>query len=327
MRYVDLLWGAFEINEPLLLDLVASNTLQRLKGVDQAGYFRVRVPGAAVSRFDHSLGVLCLLRRFGASLLEQTAGLLHDASHSVFSHCIDYALDEGSETEQSHQDNFHQQYLEASDAWTVLSHHGIFPSSILDDSLFALKERQLPELCADRIDYSLRTAVAQGELQPAEVSDIAATLTVVDNRWVFSSVAAGRRFALIFQKMNDVYYAALPSALMFRTVGDALRYALRRQYISQSDLYTTDAVVLAKLAQAADSDEEMSLLWERMNNRISAVPVSEGYNARACCKSRMVDPLCLEHDRCQPLSAWEPSWRDVVRQGLQPKEYLVRFAR
>ena len=45
-----------------------------------------------------------LLKKFGASTEEQIAGLIHDVSHSAFSHCIDYVLDEGSEKTHNHQD-------------------------------------------------------------------------------------------------------------------------------------------------------------------------------------------------------------------------------
>lgn len=38
MKYVDLVYGEVEIDEPVILELIESNSLQRLKGVDQFGY-------------------------------------------------------------------------------------------------------------------------------------------------------------------------------------------------------------------------------------------------------------------------------------------------
>lgn len=77
------LYGTFEISEPVLVDLINSPELQRLKKISMAGYY----PGCPsfcnpdYNRYNHSLGVFMLLRRFKAPLLEQIAGLIHDISH------------------------------------------------------------------------------------------------------------------------------------------------------------------------------------------------------------------------------------------------------
>jgi len=97
MKYKDRIYGEFKIAEPVILELIASKAMERLKEIDQAGYFEPYYPGTAHSRFEHSVGVYLLLKMFGAPIHEQIAGLIHDVSHSAFSHCVDYALDEGSE--------------------------------------------------------------------------------------------------------------------------------------------------------------------------------------------------------------------------------------
>ena len=111
MKYIDRVYGEFEITEPVILELINSASLQRLKDVDQAGYRPLWVkPDVDTgeydhSRFAHSVGVYLLLRKYGVSLEEQIAGLIHDISHSAFSHCIDYILNSGSEKKHDHQDN------------------------------------------------------------------------------------------------------------------------------------------------------------------------------------------------------------------------------
>lgn len=81
----DMLYGSVEV-EPVLRDLVNSRLLQRLKGIHQAGAAYLVWPKWNVTRFEHSIGVMLLIRRLGGSLEEQAAGLLHDVSHTAFSH-------------------------------------------------------------------------------------------------------------------------------------------------------------------------------------------------------------------------------------------------
>lgn len=117
MKYTDRVYGEFEITKPVILELINSQSLQRLKDIDQAGYRSLWVkPDVEVgeydhSRFAHSLGVYLLLRKYDTQLEEQIAGLIHDVSHSAFSHCIDYVLDSGSETEHNHQDNLFADFI------------------------------------------------------------------------------------------------------------------------------------------------------------------------------------------------------------------------
>jgi HD superfamily phosphohydrolase len=107
MKYIDRVYGEFEINESIILDLMESDALKRLKKIDQAGYRPAWVqPDLKISeldhsRFAHSTGVYLLLRQYNASLEEQISGLIHDVSHSAFSHCIDYVFKKQKSREYS----------------------------------------------------------------------------------------------------------------------------------------------------------------------------------------------------------------------------------
>jgi HD superfamily phosphohydrolase len=82
MQYDDELYGRVEITEPVLLDLIASEAMQRTKGISQHGITALLGITPPFSRFDHSLGAMLLVRHLGASVKEQIAALLHDISHT-----------------------------------------------------------------------------------------------------------------------------------------------------------------------------------------------------------------------------------------------------
>ena len=325
MKYTDRVYGNFEIIEPVILELINSPTLQRLKEIDQAGYSEPHFPGTAHSRFEHSIGDYLLLKIYGAPIEEQIAGLIHDVSHSAFSHCIDYVLDAGSEKEHNHQDNVFDDYVRKSEIPEILKKHNLDLDYILDDKNFPLKENDLPDLCSDRIDYSLRTAIVFKEIENGKF--FTDNLIAKKEKWIFKDFESEKKYAELFLKLNTNYYAGLPSAVMFRTVGDYLRYALSKGYISETDLYTTDKIVLSKIEPHIHNDPKLKLLFERMNNKIGFRNDPTNYDGKVFCKSRVVDPLCLHKGEIKRVSEIEPSWSDMITQESKPKEYFLKFDR
>jgi len=326
MKYHDLIHGVVEIDEPIIIDLISSPSLQRLKGIDQAGYSQPYFPNTKHTRFEHSLGDYLLLKQYGASLEEQVNGLIHDVSHSAFSHCIDYVLDAGSQETHDLQDNIFNEYVTRTEIPSILEKHGLDVSYILNEKNFPLQETNLPDLCADRIDYSLRTAIIFKESDPEEVKEILSHLFVSeDNKWVFDNRDFARRYAEIFLQMNNKYYSGLPSGVMFLTVGDYLRHALREGYIIEHDLYRTDQELLDLVKFHHSHDDRLMHLFNRMDRKIQAVEDKDDYYSKVSCKSRVVDPLFLEQGEIYRLSDRDYEWKSIMEKYLSPKEYFIRF--
>ena len=323
MKYIDRVYGNFEIKEPVILELINSKTIQRLKDIDQAGYFEPHFPGTAHSRFEHSIGVYLLLKMYKAPIEEQIAGIIHDVSHSAFSHCIDYVLGAGSGKEHNHQDNIFDKFVRKSEIPEILKKHNLDLKYILDDENFPLKEKDLPDLCADRIDYSLRTAIVFKEIKNGKY--FIDNLLAENGKWIFKDSESAERYAKLFLKLNTDYYSGLPSAVMFRTVGDYLRYALSKDYISETDLYTTDKIVLGKIEPHTKTDPKLNLLFDRMNNKIGFRNDSNDYTGKVFCKSRVVNPLCWHDGKIMRVSEVNPSWNDIIERELKPKEYFLKF--
>ena len=62
MYLTDPLYGSFEITEPVLLDLLDTAALQRLRTVLQHGITGLIGVTSPTTRFDHSVGVMLLIR-------------------------------------------------------------------------------------------------------------------------------------------------------------------------------------------------------------------------------------------------------------------------
>jgi len=325
MIYKDKIYGKLEIEEPIILELISTPAFLRLKGIEQAGFFEPHFPGSAKSRFEHSLGVFILLKKFGASLEEQVAGLIHDVSHGVFSHCLDYALGARFEKNHAYQDKILEKFIKKSEIPGILKKHGLDLDFILNDKNFPLKEKPLPDLCADRIDYSLRDAVSMQIIEPGEVSYFLSNLFIKNKFWVFKSFKSAKEFTRFFFKMNRLVYSGVPSALMFRTVGDYLKYTLEKGYITDGDLYTTDREVLEKINRYLKRDNQLKILWQRVNNKVKFKIHSRKFNAHVFCKSRAVNPLFEDKGIIKRISEVDKKWAGVIKKESRPKEYFIKF--
>lgn len=84
----------------LLLELVETPELQRLRGIRQLGAAHLVFPGATHTRFEHSLGTSYVAGLMASALklddeelnIVKSAALLHDIGHGPFSHVLDFVL-------------------------------------------------------------------------------------------------------------------------------------------------------------------------------------------------------------------------------------------
>ncbi len=319
MRLNDPVYGSAEVTEPLLVALIESPALQRLKGISQNGYMTPWHSGATTSRFDHSVGVMLMLCRAGTSVEEQAAGLIHDVSHGVFSHAIDYLR---GEADWEFQDRIMGSFLQArTDLPARTAAHGYPMDLLLDDARHPLKERPLPDVCADRLDYSLRDGLAFGVLSRSEARRFLDALTAENGRWVFRNLEAARAFSEMFRVMSRDWWSGFPSAVAFTYTVAFLRHALKAGYVTEDDLYGTESDFLAR-ANARTDDAAASRLWRRMHDPNGWRNDPSQPDARIVCKSRMVDPLVKTAGGPVRLSVLQPDWAGIVAAESAPREWF-----
>ena len=283
LKWDDRVYGNVEVDDPRLLALIAGPTFQRLKGIRQAGPSALAFTFKTVTRYEHSLGVHILLRRLGAGFREQVAGLLHDISHTAFSHAVDFLF---SSEEQAHHEELKPEFLERPDVVTALGALGFTPAEFFDDSIYTLLERSLPWLCADRVDYFLRDSLACGVTTRESVDRILAHVEVIDGTIVFNDVAVAREATELFATMNRDWWASTTESYLYNEFADALREAMRLGAMQTHDLYEDDAHVLECLRRAN------SLLIEAKLDHLQRFRVERlvGFVPRVVPKNRWLDP-------------------------------------
>jgi uncharacterized protein len=295
MKWRDRVYGDVAIEDPTILDLIDCATFRRLQGVFQAGPSVLAFPFKNVTRYEHSLGVYVLLRRLGATQQEQIAGLLHDISHTAFSHAVDFVV---PSREQDHHEDLKPLLLERPDMRDALERWGYSPQQFYDDSVYPLLEQPIPLLCADRLDYFLRDGLACSVVWPDFVERILGCLTVVKQRIVLTDAEVARQAAQLFETMNRHWWASQDEAYIYNEFADALREGLRLGVIATDDLMTEDALVLARLDASASP-----LIAKKLDTiRHFRPEFAREYVPRIIPKERWLDPPVQVNGSVQRLS-------------------------
>lgn len=329
MQISDPLYGTFEITEPILLELINSNELQRLKKISMAGYY----PGCAsfgssyYNRFNHSLGVFLLLRRFKAPLLEQIAGLIHDISHSAFSHTVDYIKkDLEAQKDQSNQDLVHDNFVRQSSIGQILQTHGFDLEYILDDRHFPLKENDLPNICADRLDYTLRQAFHDYHyLQATDVEKILDGLTIYNNSFVFKDQQAAALYSQSFFRLNEQWWTGMSSAVMYQISALYFRRAIEAGLVTFEEFYANDDEYILNKIKAFQSQDAQLAEYGRM---LSLPPQAYENNPEISLdgiyvKNRIVNPFVLVEGALHRFSELDLEYAAEIKGLPKFKKYHV----
>ncbi|GEN46366.1 HD domain-containing protein [Alkalibacillus haloalkaliphilus] len=281
----DQLYGSYEL-ENVLRDLIESKPVQRLKGIHQGGASYLVNPKWNVTRYEHSLGVMLLVRKLGGSLEEQIAALLHDLSHTAFSHVVDYVLEHDDE---DYHENIYEQFVKHSDIPVILEKYGFhFEEILLDDSRWTLLEQPAPELCADRVDYTLRDMTQYGHITLHESHTFLEHLTVVGGKMYLNDLSVAEWFVETYYKEVIDFFMDPLNIYGNDQLAKALKLALQKEIISSEDFLKEDEELLEHVRSSRDS--EVVSLIEKLQPSANVISDTKNYDIHRKGKVRLIDP-------------------------------------
>ncbi len=293
MQINDEVYGKSILKESVLEELIFSNYISRLKGVSQFGMPSEYYHKKGFSRYEHSIGVMILLRKLGAELKEQISGLLHDGSHTAFSHVIDWTL--GDPTKEDYQDKNHLNSIKNSEIPKILSKHNIDYREISQIENFFLLEREAPDLCADRIDYSLRELKTEGK----NLNNIIQNLEVFQNEIVFKDFESAEYFAKEYMRLQSEHWGGSEARARYYLLSDILKKAIDRKILSLEDIWKGEDYDLIAKIRAKDLN-----LSKKLDMLKNGFKISETKNQGIFLekKFRFVDPKILNGNQLKKLS-------------------------
>ncbi len=322
---VETIHGSMQVTDPLIIELINSPAMQRLKHIKQYGTTDYVMRHKTVyTRFDHSLGVYYILCQHGAGRAEQVAGLLHDVSHTVFSHVCDL-LFMGDLTKGAYQDFVHEEFLNEHGIREILAKHGFTVADIMPkNSSFRALEQEAPALCADRIEYNLYAAHMDNLLSQEDLDEVRRDLHFDGHDWYFDRAHIAKKFALISLHQTVYLWGSPHNILIAQWTCDALKRALDIGLITQEDIcYTmTDEQMWSRLTTCNDAEIVAAMDALLDCNRLFSWSSDDeqGIAITLKAKCRGVDPLVNTAQGLQPLSAIDADFKknyELVKKNMR----------
>lgn len=287
MKYIDKIYGEHEFSG-VIEEIIQTNIFRRLKKIHQGGSIFLVNPQINHTRFEHSIGVMLIIKKLGGSIEEQIAGLLHDISHTAFSHLIDYVLD--VEGEDYHERRY-VDVLKDNELNAVFEKYQLKGTVFIDIEKFKLLEYPLPYLSADRIDYTLRDMFQIGKVSLKEISWFINGLDSLDNRIVLKSKAYGEWFQEKYNFLTTEYFEGEENIEINVIMTKIIKYCLGNGVIQEKDFFEDDFSLIDKINQKYNL-----MQW------IDKIRGGELENNKLTTKKRIVDPEIIVNDQILPLS-------------------------
>jgi HD superfamily phosphohydrolase len=246
-------YGTVTVEEPVLIELIESPAIQRLKWIHQYGVSYYTTHHEEYTRYAHSMGVFTILRLKGASIQEQIAGLLHDVSHTIFSHVGDWIFAQKYK-EEDYQSSIHLPYLQESGLEAILDKHGFKAANILPwEEFFPALEQASPNLSADRIDYNIQGAFYQDFITHQEALEILGDLVFVEGKWVSTKKELMQKLTRYSLFMTQDCWGSPTNYLSSLWLADAILRAVEIGCLTMKEVhYSTDQIVWDRLMNNPD---------------------------------------------------------------------------
>ena len=294
------LQNLYKQDYPIFIDpYLASKSMQRLKGVDMnCGLQFTSHPGfssySSYSRYEHSVGVACIIWYFTHDKKQTLAGLFHDISTRAFSHVIDFVRKDYL-VQESTEDNTRQFILQDTVIMNQLLCDGISVDEVSDYHVYPIADNDSPRLSADRLEYTLGNLLNYRKCTIEEIEKYYKDLTV--------GVSEDGKQEIMFQNPDiaeEFAFGALSCGMIYscdfdrygmEKLAEILRKGLKDKTIMESDLYLSEVEVVNKL-----SHSDLRNTWDEYTRLYDVVKDSSG-DIMVNAKKRYIDPYICKHGR------------------------------
>lgn len=314
----DRIHGRIRIDDPVIVALINSRPMQRLKEISQDGAPHYIQPERDVNRFEHSVGTWYLSYLYKRPIEEQIASLLHDVPHTAFSHVIDYVM---KDEHHEYHDKFTKQIIMKSEIPEILKEYKVDLGKVLNKESYDLLDNKLPDISVDRWDYFMRDGHAFGLMPKQTVRLFLDSIKEKDKKFYFKDLRIASMFAVMFMNFSRLIWLDPTSHGAFFLIAEALKKGLNNGVITEEDIFATDEKMMKKLR--TQHDPEINALLNRLkpgrNFSYATEAEAEFFGPS---KPRFVDPLVESGGKLKRLSDLVPGMSQYFSEYIDNYKYL-----
>jgi len=318
MKINDRIYGEITIDISIIRELIETKLFQRLKNISQDGAPHFIQPVRNVSRYEHSIGVWYLAKLFDRKIEEQIACLLHDLSHTAFSHVVDFVMNDRN---HEYADGKLEKMIKDSEITGIVKKHGYSINEILDKSKYPLLDNNLPDLSFDRWDYFMRDGYTIGYLPGEIISLFINHIKEKNNKLVFFDKRLAATFAILYLNFSRLIWLDPTSHGSIFLISEAIKIALESKEIKEEDLFTDDVILLSKLKKIKNYKirNYLKRLKPGKEFEYAGKEKAEFFGPN---KPRFVDPLVLTNKGIKRISELVPNIDNFFKEFMFNYKYL-----
>lgn len=285
-----------------------------------------------LSRFEHSLWVALIIWNFTKSKKQTISWLLHDISHSAFSHVWDFILWDPEHQESS--EKFISELICWDDVITSeLKSLSIEIGEIEDYEIYPIADNPGPQLSADRLEYNLSSPFILWCLTADDIAEIYNDLIIWkdENRQPelsFTTESLALKFGFLSIENDSTLFSSHEAVFTMTYLAEIIKKMLEIWEIKQTDLYRLwDTDVVSMMESSKDSSIRKAWSNYKTTKKINLQDTSDNNQGfiSSKCKRRWVDPLIKKWNSYIRLSNISEDFKNRVEEHKNPKEVFIEI--
>ena len=312
---------------------IETDELQRLKliglfcGCDYTDIYSFKF---WYSRLDHSIACALMTWHFTKDKKQTLTALFHDLGTPVFSHCVDYLLNDALNQEKSER-NIENIILNSKQILNLLKEDNIDVKDVLEVEKYSLIENERPKICIDRLEGIFATGLIWCRFWDIkDIEEIYNNITILKNEEAveelgFTNLDIANKFfegtfkySIALQKNENKY--------VMQFIADNLKYLIQNNIIEFKDLYILSETEIIDIIKG---NLTLNHIWHIFINlkdidRSNEKPI-EKYYVSVDSKKRYVLPLIEKDEKIYRLNEISPRSQKLLEEYLNFKDDKYAF--
>lgn len=277
--------------------------------------------------FNHSIGVALIVWRFTRDKKQTLAGLFHDIASPAFKHSIDF-MNGDAETQESTEDRTEQIIRNSRVIMKQLKKDGILPSEVTDYHLYPIADNDLPNLGADRLEYTLANGYFLYDTWNLnEIKTFYNNLTILKNESGVDEISfQDSELAADFTTRNltlAAYYHAEKNRASMQFLADITHSMITAGYLNMDDLYVmSEREIIDWILSCGDKNlSDVFRQFQRATSVISGNTMKKNcYCVPAGYKVRYIVPLVKTDNGAERITDLDGAVDEAVQSYLDAKQ-------